>query len=141
MKKRQQYKKFITLGLLVILIVLIIYFYNKYTLLETKTYPVKFNITNETWFFNVKEATLDFGAVLKPNKMWRKMNFTNDKDYPVTIHYEVTGTATPYVYVEPIIIIPPKTTQLINVTIITTKDSPIGHYEGELIMKIHRGKK
>jgi hypothetical protein len=87
---------------------------------ETPVPEPEVNITNETWFFNVKEANLDFGAVLKPNKIWRQMNFTNDRDYPVIIYHEITGTAAPYVYVEPKIIISPKTAQLINITIITT---------------------
>ncbi|MBW2969827.1 hypothetical protein KY309_03630 [Candidatus Woesearchaeota archaeon] len=69
------------------------------------------------------------------------MNFTNKQDYSMILYNEVKGPTAQYVYIKPRITVLPKTTQLINITVITTKDSPTGHYEGELIMKVYRGKK
>lgn len=128
------------MSLLFLLIVLIIFFYKQSKVIETKIYPIKFNITENKVGLNIEES-LFFGNVRRSTQGIKQINISNNKNYPIEIYNRVIGEVAPFIMVEPYLIIPEKTITVINVTVISTNESSLGHYEGELIMKAYRGKK
>lgn len=137
--KRQKYKLLVMASLLLLLVILIIFFYKQTKIVEIKTYPIRFNVTENQVGINI-DRTLDFGAVKRPGQATKQFNVSNNKEYSINIYNEIKDVGN-FININPYIVVPPKTNTVINVTVVVDRNAMLGHYEGELIMKVYKGKK
>jgi len=119
----------------IIMSVFIIYWYE----VPIKDYSsfATVNITEGKWYF-YRSTDLNFGVVSKSNSAWKKLNVENPYSHNILVKIDSTGNITKVIRHPSELFVPALTNVSLNISIISTNETPEGTYNGNVRFRVFR---
>jgi hypothetical protein len=95
------------------------------------------NITEGQWYF-YRSTDLNFGVVRKSNSAWKKLNIENPYSHDILVKISSSGNITELISYPPELFVPPYTNTTLNMSIVSTNQTPEGTYNGNVRFRVFR---
>lgn len=86
--------------------------------------------------FDLNSTALTMGVIKAGGAARRWVNFTNDYDFPVVLKIDSKGNITELLRYEDDIYVEPGELKRVEISAVSTTETPVGQYEGYLTFKV-----
>jgi len=114
--------------------------YARYAVLETKTLPMDLTVA-DTLAFNLDTDAIHFGKIPAGFEGIKNVTITNNRGIPVRAEITADGALAAWLGVDATpVLIQPRSNHTVVLTASVPKETPLGKYEGTLIVRFKRAR-
>lgn len=136
--KKINLKFFLSIVILILLFLILFFFLSQVKTIERNVLYTSFSISNLTGF-DLNNSALTFGTIRPGEVSSRSLILQNTLNDSVRIIIKSKGTITNFLTVsENFFVLKPGETTKIGFSVITTKESELGKYDGQIIIKMEK---
>jgi|GEM_PF-4786166 len=123
-------------GIIAIILALMVIYWYKVPIRDYSLHT-SVNVTEGKWYF-WRSDDLNFGVINKPGAAWKKLNVENPYSHDMLVVITSSGNITKLIGHPSSLLVPSYTNSTLNISVVSTNETPDGTYEGNVRFKVFR---
>lgn len=123
-------------GIVAIVLSLMVIYWYKVPVRDYSLHSVV-NVTEGKWYF-WRSNDLNFGVINKPGAAWKRLNVENPYSHELLVKIISSGNITKVIGHPSYLLVPPYTNSSLNISVVSTNETPEGTYEGNVRFRVFR---